>query len=136
MGMRKVTITAAAALAAILSTSAGAIAAASYTVKLKAPSYPNAGSTFHLRATGTAGSSSHLTVVIGGKRCAPSLASETARAPHVIISKSVHHSYALSKSIRAKQGTHHICAYLTPAGHSSVTRAHASKTYYGLVGAY
>ena len=68
--------------------------------------------------------------------CASSLATEARRSSKVIISRPVVHAYSRSASVRAKEGTYNVCAYLTPAGHGSNTRARASATYYVLVGAY
>jgi hypothetical protein len=134
--MRRATITAAAVLAGIASFSAGALAAAPYSVKLNVPSFLEAGQTFHLKATGIARTPSRLTVFITSKRCASRLATETKRSSHVIIRSDVLHAYTRSKAVLAREGTHDVCAYLTPTCHGSTTRAHAAVTYYVLAGGY
>lgn len=134
--MRRATITAATVLAVIAASSAGALAVAPYTVKLKVPSFLDVGQTFHVKATGTARTISLLTVFIASKRCAPTLAAETQRSSHMIISSNVLHAYTRSKAVLAKEGTHDACGYLTPTAHRSITRAHAAATYYVLAGGY
>jgi len=123
-------------LAAIFVFSGVALAAPRYTVKLNVPHYVSEGQTFKLKATGISSTRSHLEVFVTSKPCAKSVAAETKRASGALISKKVFHSYTGSKAVHARAGTYDACAYLTPIGHSSITRARASATYYVLVGAY
>jgi hypothetical protein len=137
--MRRATIQSlslAATLTTILALSGTALAAATYTVKLNVPQYVNLGQTFKVKATGTSSIRSHLEVFVTSKPCAKSAAAETKRASGALINKTVLHRYTSSKAVHANAGTYHVCAYLTPTGHSSTTRAHSSATYYTLVGAY
>jgi hypothetical protein len=123
-------------LTAICVLSGVAVAAAGYTVKLNVPHDVQAGQTFQVRATGISRTRSHLEVFVTSKRCPKSVAGEDKRASGAPISANVLQRYARSKAVHARPGTYHVCAYLTPIGHSSITRAHASATYYVLVGAY
>jgi hypothetical protein len=120
----------------ILAYSGVALATARFTVKLSVPQYVNVGQTVKVKATGVAGARSHLEVFVTTRNCARSVAAETQRSAHALISKNVLHRYASSKGIPSKSGTYNVCAYLTPIGQSSITRARASATYYGLVGSY
>jgi hypothetical protein len=112
------------------------LGAARYTVKLNVPYDVQAGQTFEVKATGSSSTRSHLEVFVAIKRCAKSVALEAKRASGPSISTNVLQRYTGSKSVHAKPGTYHVCAYLTPIGHSSITRARAFATYYVLVGAY
>lgn len=134
--MRRVVLAASLVLAVIGASSAGALAAATDTLKLRAPSYVDAGQPFHVKVTGTATKLSHLTVFIATRRCALSVPIESQRSSHVIMSRNVLHVFTRSRAVRAREGTHHVCAYLTPVGRRWVTRARAALTYYGLAGAY
>lgn len=126
----------AATLACLLAFGGVAAGAAPYTLKLKVPRYVNVGQTFRVKATGTSGSRSRISVFLARKRCATSAAAESNRAVRTLISKNVLHRYASSKVLRAGTGTYNVCAYLTSIGHSPVTRARASATYYVLAGGY
>lgn len=137
--MRRATIeplALAATLTAIMAFSSVALAAAQYTVKLNVPHYVDAGQTFKVKATGISRTRSHLEVFLTSKPCSKSAATETKRASGALVSKNVLHRYTSSRAVHAKTGTYNVCAYLTPTGHSSTTRAHASAAYYVLVGAY
>src|SRR5438067_10460235 len=122
-----------AALAATGGVCASALAATPYTVKLKAPMSVKPGHTFTVKASGTSGSTSRLTVFLS-KSCAATAKAESSSA-HAIINKDVAHSYAASKTATAQKstGSYHACAYLTSGGH---TRAHASASYFVVFGGY
>jgi hypothetical protein len=126
----------AATLAASLASSGVAPAAAPYTVKLKVPRYVNVGQSFKVKATGSSSSRSRLAVFLARKPCATGAAAEAKRAVGTLISKNVLHAYTGSKAVHARSGTYDVCAYLTSAGHSKVTHARATATYYVLAGGY
>lgn len=116
--------------------SGAASAAARYTVEVNVPHDVQVGQTFEIKATGISSTRSHLEVFVAIKRCGKSVAAEAERASSAPISKNVLERYTGSKTVHAKPGTHHVCAYLTPIGRSSITRARSTSTYYVLVGAY
>jgi hypothetical protein len=122
-----------AALAATGGLCASALAATSYSVKLKVPMSVKPGHTFKVQASGTSASTSRLTVFLS-KSCAATAKAEASSA-HAIINKSVTHSYTSSKTTTAQKttGNYHACAYLTGGGK---TRAHASAKYFVVLGGY
>ena len=113
-----------------------ALATAGYAVKLSVPRYVSAGQAFKVKATGVSKARSRLEVFVTIRTCARSVAAETKRSSRALISKNVLDGYTSSKAVHSKAGTYHVCAYLTPIGRASITRAHASATYYALAGAY
>lgn len=113
-----------------------ALATARYTVTLSVPRYADAGQPLKVKATGVSDAGSHLEVFVSTRSCARTVAAETKRASHPLITKNVLDRYTSAKAVRSRAGTYHVCAYLTPIGHGSLTRARASATYYALAGAY
>jgi hypothetical protein len=124
-----------AALAASGGMCAAALAATPYTVKLKVPKSVKPGHSFKVTASGVSGTTSRLTVFLSRKSCASSAKSEAATASvHQIVNKDVSHTYSTTKTATAGgTGNYHACAYLTGGGH---TRAHASVSYFVVVGGY
>ena len=120
-------------MAASAALCAAAMAATSYSVKLKLPTSVKPGHSFKVTASGTSASTSRLTVFLS-KSCAASATAE-AKSAHAIINTNVVHSFTSSKTAKAsgKTGKYHACAYLTGGGR---TRAHAAKTYYVVLGGY
>lgn len=135
MTKRRGLISAAAAIAASGAFGAAAMAASSYSVKLKVPKTVKPGHTFKLTASGTSASTARLTVFVS-KSCASTAKAESSAA-HALINKNVLHSFSSSKSAKAARGmgNYHACAYLTSGGH---TAAHASAKYFvgSLTGGY
>jgi hypothetical protein len=127
-------LSAAAALLATGALCAAASAASTYSVSLKVPKSVKPGHSFKVTASGTSASTSRLTVFLSGKSCASSAKSEAGRAKKEIINKSVSHSYSSTKTATAgSTGSFHACAYLTTG---STTRAHASASYFVVLGGY
>jgi hypothetical protein len=112
---------------------ATALAATSYTVKLKLPTSVSPGHKFKVTASGTSASSSRLTVFLS-KSCAATAKAEATSA-HAIINTNVVHNFTDSKTAKAstKAGSYRACAYLTSG---STTRAKADVKYFITIGRY
>jgi len=112
---------------------ASALAATSYSVKLKLPSLVQ-GARFKVTASGTSARSANVTVFLSTKSCAASSKAEANHSARRVINKSVRNSYVASKTVSAgASGSYRACAYVTTG---STTRAHASKGYSVLTGGY
>lgn len=110
-----------------------ALAATSYSVKLKLPSFVDT-ARFKITATGTSANSAQLTVFLSTKSCAASSKAEATRSARRVINKSVRNGYVGSKTVSSgATGSYRACAYLTTG---STTRAHASKDYSVVLGGY
>jgi hypothetical protein len=134
MMMRRRLLFCAAALGTSGALCAAALAATSYSVKLGVPKSVKPRHSFTVKASGTAASTARLTVFLS-KSCATSAKAEASGSAHEIVNKNVSHSFTTSKTAKAPgtTGSYHACAYLTGGGH---TRAHASVTYFVVIGGY
>ena len=124
------------ALAVAAATTGAALAASPYTLKLTVPKNPSS-STFTVKATGNAATTSQVVAYIGDKPCASTPKLEATPAARRVVNKTVSGTYTASKSARVGSvgTTHRVCAYLTSTN-GSVVRARAATTYTPLSGAY